>query len=114
MGRATTAWRRHRDSESQAPLIHALDEAGLTSALRWYVEGFSERSKIEVNLHIPSDFQRLPNEMTMFAISFGRSGLSSRRSLELSSELQGDFVARSGGLGSRNRESGGDACSVAI
>ena len=48
-------------------LLHPplLDETGLASALRWYVEGFSERSKIGVKLHIPSDFGRLPQEMEL-------------------------------------------------
>jgi signal transduction histidine kinase len=46
-------------------LLHPplLDEAGLGSALRCYVDGFSERSKISVDLSIPSDFGRLPNDM---------------------------------------------------
>jgi signal transduction histidine kinase len=35
------------------------DEAGLSSALRWYVEGFAERSKIKVDLEFPDDFGRL-------------------------------------------------------
>src|ERR1700676_4422046 len=45
-------------------LLHPplLDLAGLTSALRWYVDGFSERSKIKVDLEVPSDFDRLPTE----------------------------------------------------
>ena len=46
-------------------LLHPplLDESGLVSALRWYVEGFSERSKIQVTLEIPEDFGRLPQEV---------------------------------------------------
>jgi len=46
-------------------LLHPplLDEAGLGSALRCYVDGFSERSKISVDLSIPSDFGRLPHDM---------------------------------------------------
>ena len=46
-------------------LLHPplLDLAGLVSALRWYVDGFSERSKIKVDLEIPADFGRLPSEM---------------------------------------------------
>jgi signal transduction histidine kinase len=46
-------------------LLHPpmLDEAGLGSALGWYVDEFSERSKISVDLSIPSDFGRLPNDM---------------------------------------------------
>ena len=45
-------------------LLHPplLDEAGLLSALRWYVEGFSQRSKINVDLDLPVDFGRLPRE----------------------------------------------------
>ncbi|MGA2004375.1 MAG: DUF4118 domain-containing protein [Terriglobales bacterium] len=46
-------------------LLHPplLDEVGLASALRWYVDGFSNRSKIAVNLEIAGDFGRLPNDM---------------------------------------------------
>jgi PAS domain S-box-containing protein len=53
-------------------LLHPplLDEAGLPSAIRWYVEGFSERSKIPVDLEITPDFGRLSHEleMTVFRI----------------------------------------------
>jgi PAS domain S-box-containing protein len=46
-------------------LLHPplLDVAGLASALRWYVDGFSERSHIKVDLEIPADLGRLPGEM---------------------------------------------------
>jgi signal transduction histidine kinase len=46
-------------------LLHPplLDEAGLASALRWYVDGYSKRSNIQVELHIPDDFGRLPQDM---------------------------------------------------
>ena len=46
-------------------LLHPplLDEAGLGSAVRWYVEGFSERSNIRVQLDMPEDFGRLPQEL---------------------------------------------------
>jgi signal transduction histidine kinase len=40
-----------------------LDEAGLSSALTWYIRGFSERSKIEVELRIPEDFGRLSRDL---------------------------------------------------
>ncbi len=45
-------------------LLHPplLDEAGLVSALRWYVEGFAVRSKINVELDLPENFGRLPRE----------------------------------------------------
>jgi signal transduction histidine kinase len=46
-------------------LLHPplLDEAGLSSALTWYIKGFSERSKIDVNLQMPEDFGRLPRDL---------------------------------------------------
>jgi signal transduction histidine kinase len=46
-------------------LLHPplLDEAGLVSAVRWYVEGFAQRSKINVDLDLPADFGRLSPEL---------------------------------------------------
>jgi len=46
-------------------LLHPplLDEAGLASALRWYLDGFAQRSKITVDLDLPEDFGRLPREL---------------------------------------------------
>lgn len=46
-------------------LLHPplLDAAGLASALRWYVDGFSERSKIKVDVDIPEEIGRLSDEM---------------------------------------------------
>lgn len=46
-------------------LLHPplLDEAGLASAARWYVEGFSKRSGIEVKFDLPDDLGRLPKSV---------------------------------------------------
>lgn len=54
-----------REIRTISHLLHPplLDVAGLASALRWYVDGFSERSRIEVNLEIPEEFGRLSDEM---------------------------------------------------
>ncbi|MGB2602525.1 MAG: PAS domain S-box protein [Candidatus Sulfotelmatobacter sp.] len=53
-------------------LLHPplLEIAGLASTLRWYVDGFSERSKIKIDLEIPANFARLPNdtELAIFRI----------------------------------------------
>jgi signal transduction histidine kinase len=48
-------------------LLHPplLDEAGLASALQLYVEGFSERSKIDAKLDIPQGFAGLSKEMEL-------------------------------------------------
>jgi signal transduction histidine kinase len=53
-------------------LLHPplLDEAGLPAAIRWYVERFSQRSKISVEVHLAPDLGRLPRELetTIFRI----------------------------------------------
>jgi PAS domain S-box-containing protein len=54
-----------RDLRTMSHLLHPplLDEAGLHSAVRWYVEGFAERSKIDVDLHLDPEVGRLPPDM---------------------------------------------------
>ncbi len=53
-------------------LLHPplLDEVGLNSALRWYVEGINRRGGITINLEMSEDFGRLPAEIetTIFRI----------------------------------------------
>lgn len=46
-------------------LLHPplLDAVGLVSALRWYVDGFSERSKIKVELQIDHEIGRLSDDL---------------------------------------------------
>jgi PAS domain S-box-containing protein len=48
-------------------LLHPplLDESGLASALRWYVEGLAQRSALEITLEIGEDFERLPQDMEL-------------------------------------------------
>ncbi|HEX3822825.1 MAG TPA: ATP-binding protein [Candidatus Sulfotelmatobacter sp.] len=54
-----------REIRTISYLLHPplLDLAGLASALRWYADGFSERSNIKIDMEIPSDFGRLPDEL---------------------------------------------------
>ena len=53
-------------------LLHPplLDEVGLDSALTEYVNGFVDRSKIQVRLELPHDLERLPREyeLSLFRI----------------------------------------------
>jgi signal transduction histidine kinase len=53
-------------------LLHPplLDEAGLNSASRWFVEGFGKRSGIDVNLDIHDGASRLPEatELVLFRV----------------------------------------------
>src|SRR5207244_1226922 len=46
-------------------LLHPplLDEAGLGSAIRWYVDGYSQRSGINVDLELQDDLGRFPREI---------------------------------------------------
>jgi two-component system, NarL family, sensor kinase len=46
-------------------LLHPplLDEMGLLSALRWYTEGFQQRSGIQTRLEVPQEFPRLGAEV---------------------------------------------------
>lgn len=57
----------HRDIRTASYLLHPpmLDESGLYSALRWYVQGLAERSQLQINLQIPQDFARLPRDMEL-------------------------------------------------
>jgi signal transduction histidine kinase len=61
-----------RELRTISHLLHPplLDEAGLPSAVRWYVEGFSTRSRIPVELELSPDLGRLAPEVetTIFRI----------------------------------------------
>jgi len=61
-------------------LLHPplLDEAGLGSALQWYVEGFSQRSGIVVELELPEYSSRLSKELELGSFS-GRAGKFDQR-----------------------------------
>jgi signal transduction histidine kinase len=56
-----------KEVRTMSYLLHPplLDEAGLLSALRWYVEGFADRSTIKVDLQTPESFERLPRELEL-------------------------------------------------
>jgi PAS domain S-box-containing protein len=83
-------------------LLHPplLDETGLKAALHWYVEGVSQRSKIQISLNImPQAFPRLSKdiERTIFRVVqeslsnvYRHSGSESAR---VEVEKQPDFVA---------------------
>jgi len=54
-----------REIRTLSYLLHPpmLDERGLAPALRWFVEGFSKRSGMKVDLEVASDWERLaPDE----------------------------------------------------
>ncbi len=61
-----------KELRTMSYLLHPplLDEAGLGMALHWFVEGFSERSKIPVTLEVAPNLGRLSRELetTIFRI----------------------------------------------
>ena len=61
-----------RELRTFSYLLHppVLDDMGLSSALKWYVEGFVHRSRIEVALDISPDLGRLSRELelTLFRV----------------------------------------------
>jgi PAS domain S-box-containing protein len=48
-------------------LLHPplLDETGLADAIRWYMKGLEERSGLKIELCMPKDFERLPDDMEL-------------------------------------------------
>jgi PAS domain S-box-containing protein len=57
----------HQELRTTSYLLHPplLDEAGLSSAIGWYVQGASERSGIAIDFDISRDFGRLPRELEL-------------------------------------------------
>jgi len=60
------------ETRTLSHLLHPplLDEVGLASAARWYVDGFAKRSGIQVNLELPIELVRLPDsvELALFRV----------------------------------------------
>jgi len=54
-----------KETRTISHLLHPplLDEAGLEFAIRWYVDGFGQRSGIKSNLDVPSDLQRFQRDI---------------------------------------------------
>ena len=61
-----------KEIRTMSHLLHPplLDEAGLESAIRWYIDGFAERSKVHVDLEMPANFERLSSdqEIALFRV----------------------------------------------
>lgn len=60
------------DIRTLSYLLHPplLEEAGFYSAARWYIDGFSKRSSVKVNLELPSKTGRMADvvELTLFRV----------------------------------------------
>ncbi len=59
-------------------LLHPplLEEAGLYSALNWYVEGLNKRSDVQIALQIAPDFGRLPGDIELVVFRLVQESLA--------------------------------------
>jgi PAS domain S-box-containing protein len=65
---ATLIEQASQEIRTMSHLLHPplLDEVGLESALRWYTDGFAQRSKISVHLQLAPDFSEgLPRDLAL-------------------------------------------------
>jgi len=66
------------ETRTLSHLLHPplLDEAGLNSAIRWFVEGFAKRSGIEINLHIQEGAPRFEDSTELVLFRAVQEGLT--------------------------------------
>jgi PAS domain S-box-containing protein len=67
-----------RELRTFSYLLHppVLDDLGLSSALAWYIEGFTERSGIAVKLEIAADLGRLAHELELMLFRIVQESLT--------------------------------------
>jgi signal transduction histidine kinase len=67
-----------RETRTISHLLHPplLDEAGLNSAIRWFVEGFAKRSGIQVNLQVPDSALRYEDSVELVLFRVLQEGLT--------------------------------------
>ena len=98
-------------------LLHPplLDEMGLGSALRWYVDGFIKRTGIDVQMSLPAQLRRLPtqHEIALFRVAqeslgnvFRHSGSKKARVRLSLSPTDVQLVVEDEGRNFRNRKDG--------
>jgi PAS domain S-box-containing protein len=70
--------RSSRDIRTLSYLLHPplLDERGLAAAVRWFTDGFTQRSGLDVKLEVPADLQRLPEEIEIALFRIVQEGLT--------------------------------------
>jgi len=89
-------------------LLHPplLDEAGLLSATRWMVEGFSARAKIEVDLQILGEIGRLPQQVELALFRVIQESLSNIRRHSGASKAQIKLARSNGSISLEIRDNG--------
>lgn len=66
------------DIRTVSYLLHPplLDELGLVSALKWYIDGFAERSKMKVTLELPPSLERVPRDLELVVFRIAQECLT--------------------------------------
>ncbi|MGC2720122.1 MAG: sensor histidine kinase [Candidatus Acidiferrales bacterium] len=79
-------------------LLHPplLEEVGLSSAIRWYVEGFTKRSDIRIDLHMADDLARLPQAVELALFRVLQESLTNVHRHAESTVARIDFVVKDG------------------
>jgi PAS domain S-box-containing protein len=67
-----------REVRTLAYLLHPplLEEVGLGSALRWFVDGYSQRTGVHVDLEMPPELTRLPGDIELALYRVVQEGLT--------------------------------------
>lgn len=67
-----------REIRTTSYLLHPplLDEAGLVSALGWYVQGLNQRSGLQTELEIAQDFGRIPRDLELVVFRLVQESLT--------------------------------------
>ena len=68
----------HQELRTASYLLHPplLDEAGLSSAIAWYVQGVSERSGITIDFQMSPNFGRLPRDLELVVFRIVQESLT--------------------------------------
>ncbi len=83
------------DTRTLSHLLHPplLDEAGLASAARWYIEGFGKRSGIVTSLEMAEDLTRLSSDIETALFRILQEALTNVHRHAKSSRVEIDLVA---------------------
>jgi signal transduction histidine kinase len=97
-----------RQIRTMSYLLHPplLDETGLESALEWYVQGFSKRSHIAVELNFPKNFGRLSDELEIAIFRIVQESLTNIHRHSQSTTATVSLTAEAGFLNLRVRDQG--------
>ena len=86
-----------KETRTISHLLHppGLDEAGFSSAAKWYAEGFAKRSGLDLTIHIADPPERLPRELEIALFRVVQESLTNIHRHSKSSSAEVSFEAAS-------------------